>query len=159
MTINIELLENGAIDLDMDDDDNADYVLEEGAEAKKVLPIDRIDSNWSDSDDLPLATIRVTIEDTGIGLSKEARDLLFQPFKQAQRLAGGTGLGLFSLSKRTEALGNPYYTFIIPLLYSYCTLIIPLLSPDIRSFDDCNFDNRIFNKLFLIIVYRWITGG
>jgi signal transduction histidine kinase len=54
----------------------------------------------------PVKSIRVNIEDTGIGLSKEARENLFQPFKQAQRLAGGTGLGLFSLSKRTEALGG-----------------------------------------------------
>ena len=35
-------------------------------------------------------------------------DELFSPFKQAQRLAGGTGLGLYSLAKRMEAL-NGYY--------------------------------------------------
>jgi signal transduction histidine kinase len=50
--------------------------------------------------------VRVSIEDNGIGLSEEARKNLFQPFKQAQRMAGGTGLGLFSLSKRMEALGG-----------------------------------------------------
>jgi CheY-like chemotaxis protein len=33
---------------------------------------------------------------------------LFNPFKQAQRLAGGTGLGLFSLAKRVEALSGQY---------------------------------------------------
>ena len=33
---------------------------------------------------------------------------LFTPFKQAQRLAGGTGLGLYSLAKRMEAI-NGYY--------------------------------------------------
>jgi CheY-like chemotaxis protein len=33
---------------------------------------------------------------------------LFAPFKQAQRLAGGTGLGLFSLAKRVEALRGEY---------------------------------------------------
>jgi hypothetical protein len=32
--------------------------------------------------------------------------LFIMTIKQAQRLAGGTGLGLFSLSKRTEALGG-----------------------------------------------------
>jgi signal transduction histidine kinase len=36
--------------------------------------------------------VRVSIEDNGIGLSKDDRENLFQPFKQAQRLAGGTGL-------------------------------------------------------------------
>ncbi len=33
---------------------------------------------------------------------------LFQQFKQAQRLTGGTGLGLYSLAKRIEALGGAY---------------------------------------------------
>lgn len=55
-----------------------------------------------DKTDVTCASVRVSIEDTGIGLSKETRDTLFQPFKQAQRMAGGTGLGLFSLSKRME---------------------------------------------------------
>mmetsp|Transcript_22374 Transcript_22374/g.21603 ORF Transcript_22374/g.21603 Transcript_22374/m.21603 type:complete len:964 (-) Transcript_22374:241-3132(-) len=48
--------------------------------------------------------IRVSVEDTGIGIATEARMSLFQPFKQAQRSAGGTGLGLYSLLKRMEAL-------------------------------------------------------
>ena len=50
--------------------------------------------------------ILVTVEDSGIGITEEARKNLFQPFKQAQRMAGGTGLGLYSLSKRVEALGG-----------------------------------------------------
>jgi CheY-like chemotaxis protein len=33
---------------------------------------------------------------------------LFNPFKQTQRLAGGTGLGLYSLAKRIEALNGQY---------------------------------------------------
>jgi CheY-like chemotaxis protein/signal transduction histidine kinase len=48
------------------------------------------------------------VEDTGIGMTKEIMDSLFSPFKQAQRLAGGTGLGLYSLSKRIEALNGNY---------------------------------------------------
>jgi CheY-like chemotaxis protein/signal transduction histidine kinase len=48
------------------------------------------------------------VEDTGIGMTKEIMDSLFSPFKQAQRLAGGTGLGLYSLSKRIEALTGNY---------------------------------------------------
>ena len=50
--------------------------------------------------------LQLTVEDTGIGISEESRKNLFQPFKQAQRMAGGTGLGLYSLSKRIEALGG-----------------------------------------------------
>ena len=50
----------------------------------------------------------VEVQDTGIGIPQETMDELFSPFKQAQRLAGGTGLGLYSLAKRVEAL-NGYY--------------------------------------------------
>eukprot|EP00981_Chlorochromonas_danica_P007384 scaffold1704_cov194-Ochromonas_danica.AAC.1 len=61
----------------------------------------------SDEDDLEKyhnIYLRIEVEDHGIGLSDDAMTTLFSPFKQAQRLAGGTGLGLFSLAKRIEAL-------------------------------------------------------
>ena len=50
--------------------------------------------------------LRIEVEDTGIGIGEEDMKKLFQPFRQAQRLAGGTGLGLYSLAKRMEALGG-----------------------------------------------------
>ena len=50
--------------------------------------------------------VLVVVEDHGVGVSSEMKVTLFRPFKQAQRLAGGTGLGLFSLYKRIEALGG-----------------------------------------------------
>jgi CheY-like chemotaxis protein len=48
------------------------------------------------------------IMDQGIGMSEEAMQSLFNPFQQTQKLAGGTGLGLYSLSKRIEALKGQY---------------------------------------------------
>jgi CheY-like chemotaxis protein len=48
------------------------------------------------------------VEDRGIGVPSDALQYLFQPFKQTQRLAGGTGLGLYSLAKRVEALNGMY---------------------------------------------------
>jgi signal transduction histidine kinase len=48
------------------------------------------------------------IHDQGIGISDDSMTTLFNPFKQAQRLAGGTGLGLYSLAKRIEALKGFY---------------------------------------------------
>jgi CheY-like chemotaxis protein len=48
--------------------------------------------------------LRITVEDEGIGISDEKKSTLFKPFQQTMRLAGGTGLGLFSLSKRIEVL-------------------------------------------------------
>lgn len=52
--------------------------------------------------------LRVEVEDTGIGVSDRDMEALFSPFKQAQRLAGGTGLGLYSLAKRLDALKGRY---------------------------------------------------
>lgn len=54
----------------------------------------------------PIRLVLVTVEDFGIGISEEVRSTLFQPFKQAQRMTGGTGLGLYCLLKRVEALGG-----------------------------------------------------
>ena len=39
--------------------------------------------------------IKITVEDHGIGIDVEKRSSLFGVFRQAQRSAGGTGLGLF----------------------------------------------------------------
>lgn len=50
--------------------------------------------------------IRVEVEDSGIGIPEDKMAQLFQPFQQAQLMAGGTGLGLFSLSKRVSYLGG-----------------------------------------------------
>ena len=69
--------------------------------------------------------IRVTVEDTGIGIPDDIKCNLFQPFAQAQRFAGGTGLGLYSLAKRIDALEGTFlsvpchfpYAFTFPI---YC---------------------------------------
>jgi CheY-like chemotaxis protein len=48
----------------------------------------------------------VEVIDDGIGISEEMQQTLFKPFKQAMRRAGGTGLGIYSMSKRVESLGG-----------------------------------------------------
>ena len=62
----------------------------------------------SEKEEIASQCLRFQVTDTGVGLSAEAMEGLFNPFKQAQRLAGGTGLGLFSLAKRVEALKGQY---------------------------------------------------
>lgn len=57
-----------------------------------------------------IATIRFEIQDTGSGLSDEAKTRLFRPFSQADsstsRKHGGTGLGLSICKKIVEKMGG-----------------------------------------------------
>jgi CheY-like chemotaxis protein len=71
---------------------------------------DRLDESSSNSGSMTVVEdyLRFDIEDTGIGMSAEAMSHLFNPFRQAQRLAGGTGLGLYSLAKRIESIQGSY---------------------------------------------------
>ena len=73
-------------------------------QAYSVSDLDDSSPRLSRSGGTLKAMVLVTVEDRGIGISKAMRRSLFQPFKQAQRMAGGTGLGLYSMSKRIEAL-------------------------------------------------------
>eukprot|EP00981_Chlorochromonas_danica_P008439 scaffold2193_cov179-Ochromonas_danica.AAC.18 len=60
------------------------------------------------SNDNAQAQLVFEVEDEGIGITKESRARLFMPFQQTQRMAGGTGLGLYSLAKRIEAIKGGY---------------------------------------------------
>lgn len=68
--------------------------------ARKIHP----DPDQAAEDAKSVTVLRVEVEDEGIGMSEQAMTSLFSAFKQNQHLAGGTGLGLFSLAKRMEAL-------------------------------------------------------
>jgi signal transduction histidine kinase len=46
------------------------------------------------------------VQDSGVGLSTEHMDTIFNPPVQSERVTGGTGLGLYMLRKRCEVLGG-----------------------------------------------------
>eukprot|EP00981_Chlorochromonas_danica_P008450 scaffold2193_cov179-Ochromonas_danica.AAC.29 len=88
------------------DDQNLDQNAGQSSRAECLQHDDTFLSTTRSENGLRSFKVRVEVADEGIGLSEDAMAHLFQPFKQAQRLAGGTGLGLFSLSKRMEALNG-----------------------------------------------------
>ncbi len=85
------------------------------ATSSSTSPVRISDTRRDSEGSVHISTIATTssfllfeVEDQGIGISDEAMRELFSPFKQTQRLAGGTGLGLFSLAKRIEAMHGSY---------------------------------------------------
>ena len=57
-----------------------------------------------------MATLRFTVRDTGVGISEEQLDLLFNPFMQAEHLStrqySGAGLGLVICRRMMELMGG-----------------------------------------------------
>jgi signal transduction histidine kinase/CheY-like chemotaxis protein/CHASE1-domain containing sensor protein/PAS domain-containing protein len=76
-----------------------------------------------------LPYIRFDVEDTGIGIPKDAQDLIFEPFKQADgsttRKFGGTGLGLTITKQLTRLLEGEITVTSEVGKGSVFTLVIP----------------------------------
>jgi signal transduction histidine kinase len=51
-------------------------------------------------------SVRVTVEDNGPGIPREARERLFRPFESTRGGGGGTGLGLAIANELSAALGG-----------------------------------------------------
>lgn len=74
-------------------------------------------------------TLVVRVEDTGIGISEEQKNRLFQPFVQGDssrtRKYGGTGLGLVISRRYAQMLGGDIQVESVPQKGSVFTLRIP----------------------------------
>jgi signal transduction histidine kinase len=77
----------------------------------------------------------VDVSDTGIGISKEAREYIFEPFRQADesptREHGGAGLGLSIVKQLVEMMDGRIELESTIGAGSTFTVILPIVSPKI----------------------------
>src|SRR6185312_3097207 len=93
------------------------------------------------------------VEDTGIGIAEEERDVIFEKFRQAKapgqgedvltREHQGTGLGLSIVRELTKLLGGDVHLDSQSGKGSTFTIRIPLMLPGNRKFEVALSDERI----------------
>ena len=117
--------------------DNAIKFTSEGSISVDISCIEAGDSTYE---------VQFSVSDTGIGISKEKQDLIFDAFSQADasttREFGGTGLGLTICSRLVELMGGKIELISQPDVGStfYFTLRLPGAEPlsltDLRDTQD-----------------------
>jgi signal transduction histidine kinase/CheY-like chemotaxis protein len=84
--------------------------------------------------------VAISVEDTGIGIAEQKRDLIFQPFRQVDdrtnRKYGGTGLGLAICRELSGLLGGQVTVESIEGRGSTFTLFLPVCEPPESSADE-----------------------
>jgi signal transduction histidine kinase len=95
----------------------------------------------------------IEVEDTGIGIAEEERDIIFEKFRQAKapgqgddvltREHQGTGLGLSIVRELTKLLGGDVQLDSQPGKGSTFTIRVPLMLPGNRKFEVNLSDERV----------------
>ncbi|HYF52580.1 MAG TPA: response regulator [Planctomycetota bacterium] len=116
-----------------------------------------------DSESGDKVSVRFIVTDTGIGISDEARQRLFQPFAQADtsttRRFGGTGLGLAISGSIVEMMGGRItvestpgkgssFSFVVPFQRSQ-SRAVPLRVESLNGLRVCVVDDHPINRELL----------
>ena len=127
-----------------------------GEQGTVTLRADRLESHSKDKVDL-----QISVSDTGIGMSPDTVESLFQPFAQAEssttRRFGGTGLGLSICKNLTDLMGGEIGVISKEGVGSTFTLKVSLELTDIERTDVEQTD--ISGLRILLAIRRQATLG
>ncbi|MEL1253423.1 HAMP domain-containing protein [Flavobacterium sp. DGU38] len=111
------------------------------------LKIYKADNNWKISNpslEKAEAVVAFEISDTGIGISKEKQNIIFEAFQQAEgstsRKYGGTGLGLSISRGLSDLLGGSIELESETNIGSKFTLFLPLKYANISEINEIDVD-------------------
>ncbi|MTH16536.1 HAMP domain-containing protein [Flavobacterium sp. LC2016-01] len=114
------------------------------------LNIYKADNNWktkNSSLENAEAVVAFEISDTGIGISKEKQNIIFEAFQQAEgstsRKYGGTGLGLSISRGLSDLLGGSIELESDTNIGSKFTLFLPLKFVHIAEIEDINVNEEM----------------
>jgi len=115
--------------------------------------------NYSETDSEELIDLIIEVSDTGIGVSKEMQETIFQPFVQEKTIknSGGTGLGL-AITQRLLSLMNGSISLKSELNYGSTFIVRINEVPFKRVFSEnsselrINPDDVIFEKATILVV-------